>query len=420
MATLWIWGSVLMCMLFGPVVCRDLRIGAFNIQIFGSTKAARTDVMTILVKIIRRYDLLLIQEIRDKSEGAITQLLNDVNLGQPSELQFSMLISDRLGRSNIKEQYAYFYRPGQGLKPLNWYVFDDGEETDAKTDLFEREPYIATFRSSNTLLKKFTLVGIHIDPDVAIHELNLLHSRVLPKFTGSDVMVLGDLNAGCGYIGVTKWAEVRMKSDPKYAWLIGDDADTTVANSNCAYDRFIVSGKGWNDGIVPESVEVYRYDADNGYIGRIKKELAADVSDHYPIELLLQAGSCESGTCTRSIQYVLDDVTVELTAASVVLSKEELYEIEGIDAYDSSGIIVAHVRVRDGNKSDAVLRNVILNIQKVGRLDGTPVSMTIQPSKRKYGRSQGCVLTIKIPDQNELKAFVEKELSKTNKNYSLV
>jgi len=56
-----------------------LRLGAFNIQVFGTTKASKPDVMDVLGKIIRNYDVVAIQEIRDKSQTALPALVDTVN-----------------------------------------------------------------------------------------------------------------------------------------------------------------------------------------------------------------------------------------------------------------------------------------------------------------------------------------------------
>ena len=47
------------------------RIGAFNIQVFGKSKAGKPEVMDVLAKIIRTYDVVAIQEIRDKDQTAL-------------------------------------------------------------------------------------------------------------------------------------------------------------------------------------------------------------------------------------------------------------------------------------------------------------------------------------------------------------
>ena len=42
-----------------------LQIGAFNIQVFGVTKASKPEVMDVLARIIHTYDIIAIQEIRE-------------------------------------------------------------------------------------------------------------------------------------------------------------------------------------------------------------------------------------------------------------------------------------------------------------------------------------------------------------------
>ena len=56
-----------------------LRIGAFNIQVFGVTKASKPEVMDVLADIIRTYDVIAIQEIRDASQTALPALVDLAN-----------------------------------------------------------------------------------------------------------------------------------------------------------------------------------------------------------------------------------------------------------------------------------------------------------------------------------------------------
>lgn len=85
---------------------KTLGIGAFNIQVFGTTKASKPEVMEVLGKIIRTYDIVAIQEIRDKSQTALPALVDTVNSGSS---QYDYVVSERLGRTTSKEQYAYIY-----------------------------------------------------------------------------------------------------------------------------------------------------------------------------------------------------------------------------------------------------------------------------------------------------------------------
>ena len=56
-----------------------LRIGAFNIQVFGQSKAGKPEVMAVLANIIKTYDIVAIQEIHDKSQTALPALMDTVN-----------------------------------------------------------------------------------------------------------------------------------------------------------------------------------------------------------------------------------------------------------------------------------------------------------------------------------------------------
>lgn len=84
-----------------------IKVGAFNLQVFGTAKASKPEVMGVLSKIIRNYDVIAVQEIRDSSQTALPKLRDAVNLlGNP---QYDYVVSERLGKTTSKEQYAYLY-----------------------------------------------------------------------------------------------------------------------------------------------------------------------------------------------------------------------------------------------------------------------------------------------------------------------
>ena len=62
------------------------------------------------MKIIVQFDILLIQEVQDKTEKSLYSLLAAVNERPIEASQFKLIASPRLGRSDSKEQYAFFYR----------------------------------------------------------------------------------------------------------------------------------------------------------------------------------------------------------------------------------------------------------------------------------------------------------------------
>lgn len=57
-----------------------------------------------------------------------------------------------------------------------------------------------------------------------------------------DMLFLGDFNADCNYVRAQDWAAIRLRSSEIFKWLIPDSADTTVGNSDCAYNRIVVCG----------------------------------------------------------------------------------------------------------------------------------------------------------------------------------
>src|SRR6185295_7276472 len=56
-----------------------LKIGAFNIQIFGVKKIGNTDIMEQLVKIAQEFDVMLVEEIRDSSQQTASAYLKEIN-----------------------------------------------------------------------------------------------------------------------------------------------------------------------------------------------------------------------------------------------------------------------------------------------------------------------------------------------------
>lgn len=268
-----------------PVEPEVLNIGAFNVQIFGVTKMDKPDVVASLAAISTRYDLLLVQEIRDKSETAIYELLDQVNalVDDP----YALLLSDRLGRTWSKEQYALLYRPSK-LTWIDSYHYDDGDEPDA--DLFEREPYIARFAASDGT--DFAVVSLHAAPDQAVDEIDFLADvidDIAVRWEEPDVMVLGDLNAGCRYVTDSELPALLLAQDPAVDWWIDDLTDTTTTDTVCPYDRILTRG-AVSDLVVEGSGSPYLFDQTL----QLSPTDTRAVSDHYPVELLLELGGSDT------------------------------------------------------------------------------------------------------------------------------
>nr|VZI34712.1 unnamed protein product [Spirometra erinaceieuropaei] len=193
--------------------------------------------MDILTRIIRRYDITVIQEIRDKSDTSFDVLIDYVNncvspRCGPKTHQYLGVTSDRYGRSVSKEQYGLLYR-----------------------NVFNEMQY-----------------------------LHNISSRCMKPVGQANMIVTGDMNADCGYLSKEDKAHLNFVKDANYKWLITDDMDTTLASKRCAYDRFIVRGSDILSQLVAGSPQPFNFCRAYG----IRMDKCLEVSDHFPIEMELR------------------------------------------------------------------------------------------------------------------------------------
>lgn len=260
-----------------------IRIGSFNIQVFGAKKMENRAVVDVLLKVLARYDIVLVQEIRDSSDSAIHALLAE--LKAKTGKQLSLSISERLGRTNSKEQYGYIYDSSK-IRVVKDYQYEDAK------DNFERAPYSVLIEVIASK-KKMMLSGVHISPSKAVAEIDHLYDVYKFYEAKSDLkdimknnwIVMGDMNADCGYLSKSKWSQIRLRTDQSFNWLIKDGTDTTVATSVCAYDRFVTTHK-----VTPQwlkGVNVFNF----GTEFKLDPAFVKKVSDHYPIELVIDTSA---------------------------------------------------------------------------------------------------------------------------------
>ncbi|XP_069025356.1 deoxyribonuclease-1-like 1 isoform X2 [Embiotoca jacksoni] len=262
----------------------DFRICAFNLHHFGDSKSKKSDVMQTLARIITRCDVCLLQEVRDIKEKAIPLLLDRVQ-GYDTRHEYKSLASERLGRSDYQEQYVFVYRADR-VTVTGQYQYPDDLHGDV--DAFAREPFVVRFRAPMTAIKEFVLIPQHTTPSNTTKELDALYDvlqRVKKMWRTENVMLLGDFNADCGYLAKKNRKYVRLITEKDLFWLISDDTDTTVRSStSCSYDRIVVNGETFNRAVVPSSAKPFNFQMEY----QMTEDQALDVSDHYPVEVLLR------------------------------------------------------------------------------------------------------------------------------------
>jgi endonuclease/exonuclease/phosphatase family metal-dependent hydrolase len=244
-----------------------IRIATFNIQVFGTSKASKPHVMDVLARIVRRFDVVAIQEIRSKDEGLLPQFVELVNA---DGRQYDYVIGPRLGRSSSKEQYAFvFDRASVEIDRHQLYTVADPD------DRLHREPLVGWFRVRGPPEDQaftFSLVNIHTDPDETVQELDALGEvfrAVRDDGRGEDdVIVLGDLNVDDQHLGL-------LGQIPGITWVISGVPTNT-------------RGTAQYDNIVFHQQATAEFNGRAGVFDILREfnltsEEALEVSDHLPV-----------------------------------------------------------------------------------------------------------------------------------------
>ncbi|XP_021954867.1 deoxyribonuclease-1 [Folsomia candida] len=271
-------------------------IGAFNMRKFGLPKIENEAVLDTIIKIVKRYDVIALSEITDRTEQAVQRLMEKINLASSKRRPYHYIISDRVGRTNNKEQYALVFRSDM-IRVKEHFLFND-----SKADSFAREPHIirVNFQGYD---KDVVVINIHVKPTDAVIEIDALtdvQNWVERTLKIRDVIMLGDFNADCGYVPKKAWKNIRLRNMEQFNWLIGDEVDTTVGKTNCAYDRIVVTGPYFSDGrVIPHTAKAFQFDN----VFDLNETNALQVSDHYPVEISIAIGR-------PKIRLVMPDVGV--------------------------------------------------------------------------------------------------------------
>ncbi|XP_026189352.1 deoxyribonuclease-1-like 1 [Mastacembelus armatus] len=269
----------------------DFRVCAFNLQHFGDSKVKKSNVMQTLVKIIARCDVCLLQEVRDNKGRALPQLLESIDR-YDTQHQYKAVASERLGRSDsYQEQYVFVYR-ADTVTLIDKYQYPDDRPGDV--DAFSREPFVVHFKAPRTAIKDFVLIPQHTTPTNTTKELDALYDvlqHMRKMWKTENVMLLGDFNADCGYLAKKNKKNVRLYTDKDLFWLIQENTDTTVrSTTSCTYDRIVVHGERFASAVVPSSAKPFNFQLEY----ELTEEQALEVSDHYPVEVLLKADMSRS------------------------------------------------------------------------------------------------------------------------------
>jgi endonuclease/exonuclease/phosphatase family metal-dependent hydrolase len=244
---------------------QTISIMSFNIQIFGASKMAKQEVVSILTDIVSQYDLIAIQEVRSVSIDPVLQFMDLLSR------KYKYILGPREGRTNSKEQYWTIYN-SERLIVIEYESWPD------INDKYERNPMGIYFKTISNF--DFILINNHIQPSDALSEINTL-TEVITYFKDlwkeNDVLIVGDFNSDGQYFNESLLYEVFPEDE--YTIIITNEYDTTVAESDNTYDRFIITSSAIED--YTGNFGIVRFDEifDFSSLNILPKQ----VSDHYPI-----------------------------------------------------------------------------------------------------------------------------------------
>jgi len=244
-----------------------ITICSFNIQVFGESKIAKHEVVDVLTKVVRNFDIVAVQEVRAKSDSVIPQFLSAIN-ADGSRYQF--VIGPRLGRTVSKEQYTFIY------DSTRIEVDPSSVGTSPNPgDRLHRPPLHARFRVRANPPESgfsFWLVDTHTDPDEVSTEVNALADVFMEmkalRPDEDDVILLGDFNAGPPQFG-------KIKQIPGVGWAVSNA--TTNTRRNKTYDNLVFDQRSTTEYTGRWGV----LDLQNTFGLSLSKAL--EVSDHNPV-----------------------------------------------------------------------------------------------------------------------------------------
>ena len=243
-----------------------LRIATFNLHLFGRHKADNPFVIETLAKILRKFDVIAVQEICTKQQDLLPLLVDRIN---QSDRRYDYMIGPRVGRTDNKEQFAFIFdttRVETDRQQL--YSVDDPE------DLLHREPLVGWFRStaiSSELAFTFTLVNVHLDAELSDQEI-----RVLPELVRSihrdgrkedDVILVGDFGA----------SDTRLHFLRSAGMIFALEGIPTTSAGNAMLDNIVMPVKATDE-----------FNGRSGVFDFLRQfnlsiEQAHQVSDHLPV-----------------------------------------------------------------------------------------------------------------------------------------
>jgi hypothetical protein len=178
---------------------RPIKIASWALDGFGPTKLASADARKYVSKVVRRYDIIALQQIASIERDLVPRLVDVIN---GTEHRYDYVMGSATGPKGRQEQLAFLFDTTTVLvdRSQTYTVTDPAEE-------LTYDPMVASFRAAeppSTESWTFSIVNVRIDLAEAATEVALLPSVIRSISRDGrgedDVIVMGLLQADDAYL----------------------------------------------------------------------------------------------------------------------------------------------------------------------------------------------------------------------------
>ncbi len=249
-----------------------LRVATVNLGPFDQQKMGKPHVVDRLAQVIRRFDLVAIQDVRARDQAIMLEFVEEINADGH---HYDFALPPSVGRDEV-EQYAAFLfdRATVQIDRNAVYVVQD------EAGRLRREPLVASFLARGPNPNEtftFTAINVHCDPSQLATELELLDDvfrAVRDDGRGEDdVILLGDL--GVDMLRDAQRQLGPLAQMPNAVLAISDLPSTTRGTrlvDNIVFDRRATAEFTGRCGVVDLIREF-----------ELSMRQAVEISDHLPI-----------------------------------------------------------------------------------------------------------------------------------------
>ena len=256
----------------------NITVGSWALDGFGPTKLANVDVRRYVAKVVRRFDVMAIQQVAAIERDVVPRLVDEINRG---ENRYDFIIGPSTGPTGRGEQLAFIYDTTTiEVDRRGSYTVSDPD------DRYRYDPLVAWFRTTAPpagVAWTFSVVNVRIDLQNAAEEVQTLPT-LIDAVAGDgrredDVLVAGLLQADDAYLQPS----LRPTGDAAAAYQLAVRHHATDI-----YDRY------QTDNIIIDAGRTTEYLGRGGVLDfarvyNLSQNEAEAISSHLPIHAVFTA-----------------------------------------------------------------------------------------------------------------------------------